>query len=388
MKLSRSKSRNIDIILISAATVTCFLGVLLIFSATRGWELWQKYIITQSFGIVIGIVGIFLISKIDIEEFGNNWKYLYGINVAILLLVLFVGTGGNETGTVGWIKLGPVYVQPSEISKVLLILTLSKQLAVVDNEIDKIKSLFKLFIHCSVPILLVLLQPDTGTAVVLMFIFVVLLFVAGINKWYLLGACGVCSIVAPLMYMFMLKPYQKNRILTFLNPELSPTGSGYQVIQSKIAIGSGQIFGRGLFLGPQTQSGYVPAKHTDFIFSVIGEELGFIGCVIIISLIFFIIMRCMYIAINISDSDSDKFSRYTCVGISAMLFFHAFENIGMTIGIIPVTGIPLPFLSYGGTSIMTYMIALGIVSNISVKRRRFMSKLRIDLLRNSGEGYL
>lgn len=363
MKLQKKMTGKVDLILIGTAIFACLIGILFIFSATQSWDNWTKYVIVQSVGILIGIVGIFLIAKVNIEEVGKLSKYIYAFNILILALVLIIGTGGTETGTVGWIKIGSIYIQPSEISKLLLIITISYHLSVLKEKINKPVELLKLLAHFLVPVVLVLLQPDTGTAVVFMFIFVVLVFFSEIKRLYLILATSVSAVLAPLVF-FILKPHQKNRILTFLHPESDQTGAGYQVLQSKITIGSGQIFGRGLFNGPQTQFGSVPAKHTDFIFTVIGEEWGLIGCIIAIILILIIVFRCLQIA----KMSKNTFSKYMCIGIVAMLFFHAFENIGMTLGLMPVTGIPLPFFSYGGTSIVTYLLSLGIVSNVSINK--------------------
>jgi len=220
-------------------------------------------------------------------------------------------------------------------------------------------------LHFAIIIGLIMLQPDFGTAMVFLAIFAGMLFVAKLNYKYILAALASALVAAPFLWFFFLGEYQKDRIRVFLNPELDPLRSGYQVIQSKLAVGSGQIWGKGLLNGVQTQHGYLPAKHTDFIFAVAGEELGFVGAVLIIGLIVFIICRCFYIAFNAKNS----LGGFIATGIGMMLLAQSFENICMTIGLMPVTGITLPFLSYGGSSLVTTFLAVGIVLNIKIRHR-------------------
>ena len=196
------------------------------------------------------------------------------------------------------------------------------------------------------------------------FIFIVLMFSAEISYKYVITALSLGVLSLPLVYLFLLSPYQQHRIQVFFNPELDKLGSGYNVIQSKIAVGSGEFYGKGFLNGTQNQLGILPTKHTDFIFSTIAEEWGFIGAMAVVLLLFFIIFRC----ISIGKSSGSSYGRYICLGVAAMLIFHTFENIGMCIGLMPVTGIPLPFISYGGTSLITNMMAIGIVLNISKRK--------------------
>ena len=196
-------------------------------------------------------------------------------------------------------------------------------------------------------------------------IFIGMIFVCGIHYKYILAALASLMAFAPVAWLFILDDYQKKRFLVFFNPESDKLGAGYHVFQSKIAVGSGQVFGKGLFKGIQTQRGFLPEKHTDFIFSVIGEELGIIGSTLVIVLLLAIIWRCIAVAQNAKDD----FGAYVCVGVASMLIFHTFENIGMCIGLTPVTGIPLPFISYGGSSLLTNLLAIGLVINVRMRRR-------------------
>ena len=229
----------------------------------------------------------------------------------------------------------------------------------VKEKINDPKTLLLLLAHASAIIFLILLQPDYGTAMVFITITIIMLFVAKISWKYILGAGGVFALLAPILWFFVLKDFQKDRFFAFLNPEADPLGAGYHVTQSKIAIGSGQIFGKGLFSGIQTQLGHLPEKQTDFVFAVIGEELGFLGCIVVFALLISIILKCFQTA----KKCDDLFSELICCGVGAMFLFHTLENVGMCIGIMPVTGIPLPFISYGGSSMLTSLAAIMLVLN-------------------------
>jgi len=339
------------------------IGLGVIYSATRSYET-AKFVIVQGAALVIGLVLLYFIVLLDYEYISAFWKYLYGANVALLILVLLIGIGSEETGTTGWISLGPISLQPAELIKVSFIITLACHIDSVKDEINYIGNIIALLLHLAIPVTLILLQPDFGTAVVFIFIFLVMMYTAGIARGYILAAAGTACAAAPLIYFFVLSEFQKNRILNFLFPESDPTGSGYQVIQSKIAVGSGQVSGKGFLQGVQTQLGYLPEKHTDFIFAVIGEELGLIGCVFILFLLMVLITRCFYLATQAKNTTG----MLICTGVGAMLLFHTLENIGMSIGLMPVTGIPLPFLSYGGTSLLTYWIAIALTVSVSIRR--------------------
>lgn len=339
------------------------IGLGVIYSATRSYET-AKFVIVQGAALAIGLVLLYFIVLLDYEYISAFWKYLFAGNVALLILVLLIGIGSEETGTTGWISLGPISLQPAELIKVSFIITLACHIDSVKDEINYIGNVIALLLHLAIPVTLILMQPDFGTAVVFIFIFLVMMYTAGIARGYILGAAGTAVVAAPLIYFFVLSEFQKNRILNFLFPESDPTGSGYQVIQSKIAVGSGQVSGKGFLQGVQTQLGYLPEKHTDFIFAVIGEELGLIGCVFILFMLMLLITRCFYIATQAKNTTG----MLICSGVGAMLLFHTLENIGMSIGLMPVTGIPLPFLSYGGTSLLTYWLAIALTVSVSIRR--------------------
>lgn len=357
--------QNFDLPLFICALLTAILGVILVRSASLTYSGGTRIVIIQTVALFMGLTGCIFMAFWDYEFLSSHSKFIFGFNVFLLLLVLIIGIGREEVGGNSWINLGPVSFQPSEIVKIGYIICFAFQLSLMEDDINNPINIIFSLLHIGIILGLILLQPDFGTAMVFVAVFCGMIFVAGISIKYILLAAGGVAVLAPLMWFFFLKPYQKSRILVFLNPELDPMVSGYQVIQSKIAVGSGGFAGMGLFKGIQTQLGYIPAKHTDFIFSVAGEELGFIGTFLIIGLLFFIVLRCFYVAANARNS----LGRYIAVGVGCMFLAQAFENIGMTIGIMPVTGITLPFLSYGGSSILTNMLAIGLVLNVHLKRK-------------------
>lgn len=356
--------QNLDYLLIITAIVCAIAGIIIISSAVNSMTGGIRYIIIQSGGAFLGVIAMFVVASFDYEYYGDIAKYIYLVCIAALVLVLFIGTG-SSIGSKSWIQLGPVNVQPAEFVKLGFIITFSKHVSLVEDNLNHPFTILKLLLHMGVLLGLILLQPDFGTAMVFVCIFAGILFAAGISYKYILGAGGLLAIVAPIAWFFFFDPYQKNRILVFLNPESAPMKEGYHVLQSKLSIGSGQIFGKGLFHGTQTQLDYLPAKHTDFIFAVIGEELGIIGCAIVIALLFTLVFRCL----ANSRLAKNEFGSYICIGVAILFFAHIFENIGMCIGIMPVTGIPLPFFSYGGSSVLTNFIAVGLALNVYMRRK-------------------
>ncbi len=351
------------LMLLFVAAVT--IGLVFIYSATRSMDGNMKFVIVQGVGILIGIILMYVITCIDYEDLSSLWKFFTGLSLFLLILVLIIGIGGESTGTKGWIRFGSIGIQPAEIVKVCFILTLAKHLDTIKDDINYIKNVFLLLCHLAIPLCLILAQPDFGSAMVFVFIFIVMIFVANIDWRYILAGGITGVVVAVISWFFFFDSYQKNRIYALFNPESAAESYGYHVMQSKIAIGSGQVTGKGLFKGIQTQMGYLPEKHTDFIYSVIGEEGGIIMCMITVLVLMFLILRCIHIA----RKAKDELGSFICMGVAAMWLFHTFENVGMAIGIMPVTGIPLPFISYGGSSVMTNCMALGLVLNVYMRRK-------------------
>lgn len=356
---------NLDKTIIFITLACVVFGILMISSAVNTMSGGAKLIIIQCCAAVIGVCAMAITASIDYDYFGDLSKFIYGVCLFLLVLVLVIGTGLESTGSKSWIRFGPIGIQPSEFVKVGFIISFSSHVAKVKDNINKMSNVVMLIIHAAIPVLLILMQPDYGTALVFICIIAGILFAAGLSWKYFAGAGSLLAVAAPIIWFFFFNENRRNRILVFLNPEKDPTGAGYHVLQSKLTIGSGQIWGKGLFHGTQTQLGYLPVRHTDFIFGVIGEELGIIGCLVVVALLFGLIFK---ILVNSRVAKTD-FGSYICVGVACMLIAHVFENIGMCIGLMPVTGIPLPFFSYGGSSLLTNFIAIGLVLSVYMRRK-------------------
>lgn len=365
----KSLLKNTDYIVLVAVFALFVIGVVAIFSAGYNTDInkdeYTKQIIWMSAVFAMMIV----IWSIDYKVFDIAGYILYVINLILLVLVLSMP---SLMGANSWFNLGGMLYQPSELMKIGFIICLSKLATIYKSNTsnnDKKKKIILLGIIVltfSIPIILILLQPDFGTAVAYIVISFFMLFKFGIKYRYLLIGAVVVLILVPLVYMFLLNPVQQERIKVFINPELDPLGSGYNAIQSKIAVGSGKLFGTGLLKGAQTQYGYLPIKSTDFIFSVISEEMGFVISVIIVIIYTALLFR----LIRISKYAPDDFSSFMVIGVAGLIFFHFVQNIGMTIGLLPITGVPLPFVSYGGSSLITNGMAIAIALNVSARKSK------------------
>lgn len=302
---------------------------------------------------------------LDYEVLGKLWKFLFAISTLLLIGVLFT-TPIN--GATSWFNFGGVSLQPSEFSKIALILGLGKMLekAKEKDKINSIWSLILMALFILIPIGLVIMQPDYGTAMVMLVIAGFMLFVAGLDYRYVLAAIILVAVGVPVAYKYVLPAHAKARIDVFLDPQLDPQGAGYNIIQAKLAVGSGQMWGMGLLEGNQTQLGYLPMKVTDFIFAVISEEMGFVVSSLVVILFVLLIVRGFCIA---KDAD-DLYGKLIAVGVTSMYLAHFLENVGMNIGLMPITGIPLPFISYGGSSMVTNFIGLGLLLNVSGKKSK------------------
>lgn len=351
--------KKIDWLLFCVTAMLSIFGIIVIYSATRTLET-NTNVIVQSGAFAVGTVLLFAVCFFDYEQLKSLIKPIYIFSVVILIAVLLFGISGSW-GARSWIRFGSIGIQPSEIAKVCFIITFAYHLSKVEDNINKIIVLIGLIIHLLVIVGLIMLQPDMGSTLVFIFMFICMVFTAKISWKYIIPVFAAGTLSLPLIYKFVLSEYQQKRIQVFFNPDLDPLDRGYNVIQSKIAVGSGQLWGKGYLQGTQNQLGYLPTKYTDFIFSVISEEFGFIGAVLVAAALFVIIWRCFKTA----QKADNPFGRYICVGVASMLLFHAFENMGMCIGLMPVTGIPLPFVSYGGTSMVVNLIAIGLVMSVS-----------------------
>ncbi len=355
--------KNVDFVLLILTLVAAIFGIIMISSAAPSPV---KYVLVQAFALFLGLGAIGALLVLDYEYLAKISIYLYVISIVLLILVLIPGIGTYENGARSWFRFGSLIgIQPAELVKLAFIITFAKHLSEVDYLIDRPRNVLFLLIHAGILVLLIMLQPDFGTTVVFLFIMISMLFAAKISWKYIACGIGAMMVALPIGWFFVLKQYQKERLINLFNPENDPSGSGYQVAQSKIAIGSGKFFGSGLYNGGSQHNNFLPERHTDFIFSVVCEELGFIGGVSVIILLIAIIVRCLIIGMNARNN----LGMYICVGVAAMLSFHVIENIGMCIGIMPVTGIPLPFFSYGGSSLVTNLIAIGLVLNVRYRSK-------------------
>lgn len=319
-------------------------------------------IIDQIIFAILGIGLMILFTMIDYRSFKGLAWILYFVGLILLILVLIVGS--KTYGATRWINLGIFQLQPSEIFKLILIFILARFFSDRIGEVTWRDLLFIVPIVL-VPIFLVTRQPDFGTASVLFIITIVITIASRVSKKHLLIAAGALILLIPIIWL-LLAPYQKQRIHTFLNPGADPYGTGYNITQSTIAIGSGGLFGRGLGFGSQSQLNFLPVAHTDFIFAGIAEATGFIGSVILLGLFVILLWR----IIRLAGLTKDKFGMLVTIGIAAALFCQVFVNIGMNLGIMPVTGIPLPFVSSGGTALFVNCIAIGVLQSIYIRHKK------------------
>ena len=327
----------------------------------------------QLFAVLLGVVLIVSLQFIDYRFLKHHYRLLFMVTVLLLVYILF--TAEQISGARRWINLGGFRFQPSELAKIFFIIIMGAVLENREDELKTLKGFVKPFIYLLIPFVLIVLQNDLGTAMVLLVIFLVMMYVAGANRKYLLtlivsGLLLVGLILFLHIYFGMPVPflheYQLDRLLIFLNPQADPGGRGYNIIQSLIAVGSGGVLGKGWFAGTQNQLNFLPEKHTDFIFSVFSEEFGFIGVFVLLSLYSLLLWQFIKVALEAKDG----FGKMLISGITAMLFFHVFENAGMAMGLMPITGIPLPFMSYGGSSMVAFLVGVGLVLNVNIKKRK------------------
>jgi rod shape determining protein RodA len=354
--------QKVDLPLLGIAMLIFLVGLLSLYSSSYSTN--PTLLMRQLIWGAIGIIALFMVVNIKFNKIIGFIYLLYSLTILVLIAVLILGEA--KLGAQRWLNLGPLNFQPSEFAKIVVILTLARYLGEKASYYyltsEEWKRLFVSISLVLVPLLLILKEPDLGTAISLLPILFVMLYIARINVKYLFLTLGIGVISSPIFWHF-LKDYQKERLLVFINPNIDPLGVGYTMIQSKIAIGSGRLLGKGWLSGTQNQLNFLPERHTDFIFSVIGEEWGFLGSVIVVFLYFFLIRRCL----NIASQMEDLFSRLVCYGIVIMLSFQIIVNIAMTIGLMPVVGLPLPLMSYGGSSIVVTFIALGILMNLRTR---------------------
>ncbi len=354
--------RDFDWGLLVVALMLCAIGLVEIYSSTLNME--SDFFLRQLVWVGVGVLLLFVVAAIDYHVFAENAPLLYIGAVLLLAYVLFFGH--TVSGSRSWFGVGSLGLQPSEITKMVVVIALARYLAELKQRYMSFSQIVTAVAICALPVLLVALQPDLGTAITFVPILALGLFVRGVRPAVLVSGLLILILLLPMTWL-VLKDYQKDRIITFLQPETDPLGSGYQVIQSKIAIGAGGFWGNGLFQGSQNQLGFLPTRHTDFIFSVVAEELGFIGVSITLGLLLALVLRALAGALM----PRDTLGLFIVVGVVGMFVFHILVNVGMVIGFMPITGIPLPFVSYGGSSVLTAFIGLGLV--VSVRRCRYVN---------------
>jgi rod shape determining protein RodA len=367
LRLDRRLIRNFDYYLLLTTVALCAIGTLTLYSATYGLEGLTDplhFVKRQLLFAGLGFGLMLLIIFIDYIDFSNWAGYLYVFNLFLLGLVLVVGE--EEKGAMRRIQIGFFDLQPSEIAKVIIIITLARLLAEKEGQLANFKDLLPALAATALPMALIFFQPDLGTSLVFLAVLLVMLYVAGAQGRHLALLIGAGLAVAPLFWFYLLKPYQKSRLLVFINPEMDPTGQGFQLLQSMIGIGSGGLFGKGFANSTQVRLGFLPDHYTDMIFSVFGEEMGYVGAVVLLLLYFFLIYRILWI----STQAKDQFGALLCCGVAVMFAFQILVNIGMTISIMPVTGIPLPFMSYGNNALLVNLVSIGLVLNVALRRHK------------------
>ena len=329
----------------------------------------------QLMWVVVSMAVVAIMMTIKYDIIGRLWPVIYFVDFLLLALVLLTS---KINGVRGWYQFMDRTFQPSELAKLALIVTLSKALTKYpDRPIPTFRYFVYICLHFGIPAVLILLQPDIGTLMVFVVIFVALLFVSGFElRWmFLMGGLACAGIMPVVFYLASTQNFRWLRLVAFINPESDPTGSSYQIVNSKITIGSGGLYGKGAWAeGTLTHLNYVPENHTDFIFSVVGETLGFIGSMVLLGLYAFLIFRMLLLAYHTGD----KFGRLIIIGVMAMLLFHVYENVGMCIGVMPITGIPLPFISYGGTNLVVNMAGVGLVLNVTKHKSSVDLKTKLN----------
>jgi rod shape determining protein RodA len=359
----RDRTRpNIDLNFLGTAIVLAAIGCLLVYSATYYSDPSLGTFKKQILWVVIGLVLMLAFMLVDYHVLFDIAPILYGIGIVLLLYLMIFG---RVTANVrSWIHIGGFQFQPSEFMKIFTALMLARFFDSNDRAYLDARSFAVAMGIIGLPVGLIIIQPDMGTAASFFPLIAVAMFFGGIRARVWVAMILVALIALPSAYFFFLKPYQRERIMIFLNPERDPLGSGYQVTQAKIAIGSGGIHGKGFKHGTQAKLEYLPARHTDFIFAVLGEEWGFIGVTIVLGLYLFLVFQAFAFAKNARD----RGGTFLVICLISFVIFHVMINVSMQIGILPTTGIPLPLISYGGSSTMMFFIAIGLIMNVDMRR--------------------
>jgi rod shape determining protein RodA len=367
MRFDRQLVAHFEWFLPTVTLALCGLGLATLYSATYDPTLGvHPLVVKQMAWVGVGVVGMVLVMVVDYRTFDRFAYVVYALSVILLLAVPIIGVMGG--GARRWIRIGAFTLQPSEPAKLILIIVLARYLShmqTIARGLD-LRSLAIPAVLTAIPATAILLQPDLGTVGVFVILFVTMAFVAGARIAPFVGVFVLALASGPLLWGY-LKPYQQGRIMTFFNPERDPLGAGYHVIQSRIAVGSGEFWGKGFLHGTQNQLNFLPEQHTDFIFSVFAEEWGFAGALVLLALYLTLLLRGLLIVTRTRDT----FGALMTAGVFAMIFWQVAVNVGMTTGIFPVVGIPLPFFSYGGSSLISLLLGVGLAMNVQMRRFTF-----------------
>jgi rod shape determining protein RodA len=367
LKIDRRLFKNFDWITLSLIMTLSIIGIMTIYSATRpplDDAIHSDFYTSQMLWLLIGIAALFIVVMVDYIWL---YRFSYPIYIAgLLLLIAVLIAGKTAMGAQRWLSIGPISFQPTEFFRVFFIIAFSAYLTSSQNSGEKM-SVKSIFVFALLPFALLIKQPNLGSAILLMSLFVILSVLKGIHRKILTTVLVISIISIPFLgpiFWEGLKDYQKNRLIAFVNPDIDPSGIGYHINQSKITIGSGGVFGKGYLQGTQGPLRFLPERHNDFIFSVFAEEWGFIGSLALMGIYLMLFLR----GLDTAARAKDEFGRLVATGITAMFFVYFFVNTGMNLGIMPVVGLPMPFMSYGGTALLANFIAAGILINIRTRR--------------------
>lgn len=365
-----------DLLLLTLSIICAVFGIIVISSATASYTGTGKYIVVQLLSLFMGIGAFVIMTVLDVDILADKWLILTIFNVLFIAGLIIFGHD-DGTGNKAWYRFLGIGVQPTEIVKLTFIIVLAKQIYTLSRSprgLNDPMSALQIAAHFIMIFgIILVVSKDLGSALIFFFIFITMLFAAGFAlRWFAIGFAAIAAMI-PLVWNFVLKDYQKQRILAPYDKTIDPTNTGvnWQAHQSKVALASGRLTGTGLYHGTQSQSNYFPGKHTDFIYGVIGEELGMIACILVIVLLVAIIIRCVVVGVQ----SGNNMSALVCFGVAAFMTFQTFENIGMCIGITPVIGITLPFFSYGGSSLLATFAAMGMVSGVHYRPKKRRSRI-------------
>ena len=360
-----AKLQSINYPLLGLIITLFFVGLAALYSISNGdFNSWP---LKHSQRFILGLIIFFLVIFFDLRLIFGYAYVIFFLSIVSLVIIPFFGIESN--GATRWINIAGISLPPSEFVKYTLILALAKYFHSINNDSSFIKTLIIPLIITIIPVLLVITQPDLGTALIILLGGISLFWISGLNyKYFIVGVFSIlCSL--PVLWQY-LKDYQKDRVLTFFNPERDPLGNGYHIMQSKIALGSGGIFGKGYMEGTQSHLNFLPEMQTDFIFTMLGEEFGFIGTLLLLLIYAALIM----ISIRLALKSRSLFSKYLSLGVCNVFFIYVFVNIGMVTGLLPVVGVPLPFISYGGSSMLAVMFGFGLLMNCYINRNIIIEK--------------